>query len=225
MNSLLLWLLFLSPPQGHEAQRQRMVDEHIASRGIRDKAVLRAMRDTPRHLFVPERLRSEAYDDHPLPIGGGQTISQPYIVALMSEMLGPNPNLRVLEIGTGSGYQAAILAKLFKEVYSVEILPALAESAQAVFRQLNLQNIHTLVGDGYKGWPEHAPYHRILLTAAPPEIPTALIDQLAPEGRLVGPVGADPNAQYLVVVEKDKSGKTRRRVSYPVRFVPMVPGR
>lgn len=202
-----------------------MVDEHIASRGIRDQAVLRAMREIPRHLFVPERLRGEAYDDHPLPIGGGQTISQPYIVALMSEMLGPGPNLRVLEIGTGSGYQAAILAKLFKEVYTIEILPVLAESALAVFRQLKIENIHTRVGDGYQGWPEHAPYHRILLTAAPPEIPAALIDQLAPEGRMVGPVGDDPNAQYLVVVEKDKAGKTRRRVSYPVRFVPMVPAR
>lgn len=225
MNSLLLWLLLLAPPEGFEAQRQRMVDEHIASRGIRDRAVLGAMRETPRHLFVPEHLRSEAYDDHPLPIGRGQTISQPYIVALMSEMLGPGPNLRVLEIGTGSGYQAAILSKLFKEVYTIEILPALAEQAQAVFRQLKLQNIHTRVGDGYQGWPEQAPYDRVLLTAAPPEIPSALIDQLAPGGRLVGPVGADPLAQYLVVVEKDKAGKTRRRVSYPVRFVPMVPAR
>lgn len=225
MNSLLLCLFFLAPPEGFEAQRQRMVEEHIASRGVRDQAVLRAMREIPRHLFVPEHLRGEAYDDHPLPIGGGQTISQPYIVALMSEMLGPGPNLRVLEIGTGSGYQAAILAKLFKEVYTIEILPALAESARAVFRQLKLENIHTRVGDGYQGWPEHAPYHRILLTAAPPEIPAVLIDQLAPGGRLVGPVGGDPNAQYLVVVEKDKAGKTRRRVSYPVRFVPMVPAR
>jgi protein-L-isoaspartate(D-aspartate) O-methyltransferase len=226
MNSLVSLVLIFSFAQPEfEARRQRMVEEHIASRGVKDKAVLKAMREIPRHLFVPEALRAEAYADHPLPIGLGQTISQPYIVAVMTEMLEPKPELTVLEIGTGSGYQAAILAKLFRDVYTIELLPELAETARGVFRQLNLTNIHTKVGDGYLGWPEHAPYDRILLTAAPPEVPAALIDQLAKGGRLVGPVGGDPNFQYLVIVDKDKAGRIHRRTSHPVRFVPMVPGR
>lgn len=206
-------------------QRRRMVDEHIAARGVKHPAVLKAMRDIPRHVFVPEQYQSEAYADQPLPIGSGQTISQPYIVALMSEMLRPSPDATVLEVGTGSGYQAAILCKLFKKVYSIELLPELSGRAQAAIAKVGLKNIEFRVGDGYKGWPEHAPFDRIILTAAPPEIPQALVDQLAPGGILLGPVGDDPNYQRLTIVEKSKNGEVTQSASYPVRFVPMVRGR
>ena len=202
-----------------------MVDEHIAARGVKHPAVLKAMRDIPRHLFVLEQYQSEAYADQPLPIGSGQTISQPYIVALMSEMLRPAANATVLEVGTGSGYQAAILCKLFKKVYSIELLPELSARAQAAIAKVGLKNIEFRVGDGYKGWPEHAPYDRIILTAAPAEVPQGLVDQLAPGGMLLGPVGDDPNYQRLMVVEKSKNGEVTQSVSYPVRFVPMVKGR
>ena len=202
-----------------------MVDEHIAARGVKHPAVLKAMRDIPRHLFVLEQYQSEAYADQPLAIGSGQTISQPYIVALMSEMLRPAANATVLEVGTGSGYQAAILCKLFKKVYSIELLPELSARAQAAIAKVGLKNIEFRVGDGYKGWPEHAPYDRIILTAAPAEVPQALIDQLAPGGMLLGPVGDDPNYQRLMVVEKSGDGKVTQSVSYPVRFAPMVKGR
>ena len=197
----------------------------VEREGVHDARVLRAMRDTPRHLFVPEDLRSSAYEDHPLPIGHGQTISQPYIVAFMTELLAVQPEMTVLEIGTGSGYQAAILAALSKTVYTIEIVPELASRAVEVFDRLALSNIETRVGDGYAGWPEHAPFDRILLTAAPPEIPQALIDQLSPGGRLVAPVGRWSWAQELIVLEKDRYGKVRERTSLPVRFVPMVRGR
>lgn len=202
-----------------------MVDEHIAARGVKHPAVLKAMRDIPRHVFVPEQYQSDAYADQPLPIGSGQTISQPYIVALMSEMLRPAPDATVLEVGTGSGYQAAILCKLFKKVYSIELLPELSGRAQAAIAKVGLKNVDFRVGDGYKGWPERAPFDRIILTAAPPEIPQALVDQLAPGGILLGPVGDDPNYQRLMVVEKSKNGEVTQSVSYPVRFVPMVRGR
>ncbi len=202
-----------------------MVAEQIERRGIRNPAVLEAMRVAPRHVFVPEALQDEAYADKALPIGCGQTISQPYIVALMSELLGPDPEATVLEIGTGSGYQTAVLARLFKEVYTVERLPELAARAEAAFDNLRLRNIHTRVGDGYRGWPQKAPFERIILTAAPPEIPQALVDQLAPGGRLVGPAGADPDAQRLVIIDRNLAGDVNRIESYPVRFVPMVPTR
>ena len=202
-----------------------MIDEDIAARGVKHSAVLKAMRDTPREIFVPEQYRADAYADQPLPIGGGQTISQPYIVAVMSEMLRPDPKATVLEIGTGSGYQAAILCKLFKHVYSIELLPELSAGAQAAIGKLGLHNIDYLVGDGYKGWPGHAPYDRILLTAAPPGVPQALIDQLAPGGLLVGPIGEEPNSQRLMIIEKSMDGKVTRKTSHPVRFVPMVRGR
>ncbi|MCC6589994.1 MAG: protein-L-isoaspartate(D-aspartate) O-methyltransferase [Bryobacterales bacterium] len=202
-----------------------MVDEHIAARGVKHPAVLKAMREIPRHVFVPEQYRSDAYADQPLPIGSGQTISQPYIVALMSEMLRPAPDATVLEVGTGSGYQAAILCKLFKKVYSIELLPELSARAQAAIAEVGLKNIEIRVGDGYKGWPEHAPYDRIMLTAAPAEVPQALIDQLAPGGMLLGPVGDDPNYQRLMIMEKSADGKVTESASYPVRFVPMVKGR
>jgi protein-L-isoaspartate(D-aspartate) O-methyltransferase len=220
--ALLPTALLAADPQG--AARERMVREQIEARGVKNPAVLRALRATPRHLFVPEDLRAHAHEDRPLPIGYGQTISQPYIVALMTELLEPRPTHRVLEIGTGCGYQAAVLAGLVKELYSIEIVPELAREAAARLRPLGYANVTVLAGDGYRGWPEHAPFDRILLTAAPPKVPQALLDQLAPGGKLVAPEGAGDD-QHLVIFEKRPDGKLSRRVSIPVRFVPMVPGR
>ena len=170
-------------------QRERMVDRQIEHRGIENPRVLQALRDVKRHLFVPPEEITEAYEDHPLPIGHGQTISQPYIVALMTESIDPQKTDRVLEIGTGSGYQAAVLSKLVKEVYSIEIVEALGREAQKRLKDLGYDNVTVRVGDGYKGWPEKAPFDAIVVTAAPPEIPQALIDQLAEGGRMVVPVG------------------------------------
>src|SRR5271157_6597969 len=186
-------------------QRERMVADQIESRGIRNPDILRVMRSIPRHLFVPTNVRSEAYEDRPLPVGHGATISQPYIVALMTELLAPAKQDRVLEIGTGSGYQAAILGQLAAEVYTVEISPELARSAAKTLRELGYTNITVRQGDGYKGWPERAPFDGIMLTAAPPEIPAALIGQLARGGRMVAPVGSTWN-QELIVIEKKPDG-------------------
>ena len=180
------------------------------------------MRTVPRELFVPESVRPQAYDDRPLPIGFGQTISQPFIVSLMTELLDPKKNHRVLEIGAGSGYQAAILSLLAGELYSIEIVPELARSAAETLRSLGFRNVLVREGDGYRGWPEKAPFDRIILTAAPPEIPQTLLDELRPGGRLVAPVGVE--AQDLVVVEKSADGKTTTRSVLPVRFVPMKKG-
>ena len=200
-----------------------MVREQIESRGIRNAAVLRVMRETPRHLFMPAAAGRLAYADQPVEIGHGQTISQPYIVALMTELLEPSKAHTVLEIGTGSGYQAAILSPLVGRLYTIEILPELASSATALLGKLGYKNVIVRAGDGYKGWPEHAPFDRIILTAAPPEIPQALIDQLKPGGRLVAPVG--DRDQNLVVLDKSKDGKVSRRSVAAVRFVPMVKGK
>jgi protein-L-isoaspartate(D-aspartate) O-methyltransferase len=200
----------------------KMVREQIQSRGIENPAVLDSMRNTPRHKFVPAALGGLAYADQPLPIGHGQTISQPYIVALMTELLEPAKDLTVLEIGTGSGYQAAVLSPLVKHVYTIEIVPELALSAEATLDKLGYKNISVRAGDGYQGWPEKAPFARIILTAAPPEIPQALIDQLRPGGKLVAPVGED--LQHLVVIDKGHDGKISQRSIIPVRFVPMVKG-
>ena len=206
----------------YAAARERMVREDIEARGVRDPGVLRVMRTTSRHLFVPPGARAQAYEDHPLPIGYGATISQPYIVAWMTELLEPRKTSRVLEIGTGSGYQAAVLSPLVKHVYTIEIVPELAQSAAETLTRLGYENATVRQGDGYKGWPEHAPFDRILLTAAPPRIPQALIDQLAPGGRLVAPVGGSPLSQELVVLEKRPDGSIRRRSVGGVMFVPMV---
>lgn len=203
--------------------RERMVREQIERRGVRHAGVLKAMREVERHLFVPETLRRSAYEDHPLPIGHGQTISQPYIVAAMTEMLDPKPPDRVLEIGTGSGYQAAVLARLVKHVYTIELVEPLGRQAQARLAGLGYRNVTVRIGDGYEGWPEEAPFDRILLTAAPPDVPPKLIEQLRPGGRLVAPVGT--GWQELVVVDKDAKGGVRRRTEFPVMFVPMVPGK
>jgi protein-L-isoaspartate(D-aspartate) O-methyltransferase len=205
----------------HEAERLRMAREDIEARGVRHAGVLKAMRETPRHLFVPAEVRALAYGDHPLPIGRGQTISQPYIVAYMTELLDPRPESRVLEIGTGSGYQTAILAALAKEVYTIEIVPELAREAAERLRKMGYANVRPRHGDGYLGWPEKGPFDRILLTAAPPEVPRALLDQLAAGGRLVAPVGT--GYQNVVLVEKLPGGGLRRQSLLPVRFVPMVP--
>lgn len=202
-----------------------MVKRQIEARGVHNADVLRVMRAVPRHLFVPEEVRDLAYRDHPVPIGFGQTISQPYIVAVMTELLAPAADHKALEIGTGSAYQAAVLAGLVKHVYSIEIVPELVRSATATLTQLGYRNVTVRHGDGYKGWPEEAPFDRIIVTAAPPEIPQALFDQLKPGGRLVAPVGSTVWGQDLVVVDKTRDGKLRRRSVFPVMFVPMVKGK
>jgi protein-L-isoaspartate(D-aspartate) O-methyltransferase len=200
-------------------ERDDMVRTQIAARGVRDERVLDAMRGVPRHLFVPPELRAEAYADHPLPIGEGQTISQPYIVGLMSELLEVSPGDRVLEIGTGSGYQAAVLATMGCEVYSIEIRASLAESAVRRLAELGIGGVHVRSGDGYAGWPEAAPFAGIVVTAAPERIPTPLIEQLALGGRMVIPVGSF--YQQLKVITRTADGLAERDV-IPVRFVPMT---
>jgi protein-L-isoaspartate(D-aspartate) O-methyltransferase len=214
--------LFLYQADPFAAMRDEMVREQIEARGVRNPEVLRAMRSTPRHLFVPEEWRPQAYSDRPLPIGFGQTISQPYIVALMTELLEPKKDQRLLEIGSGSGYQAAVLASLVRQVYSIEIVPELAHVASKRLQSLNYRNVTVKQGDGYLGWPEQAPFDRIILTAAPPEIPQALLDQVKPGGKLIAPVGGRFMEQELVVIDKALDGKLRRKSLHSVMFVPMV---
>jgi protein-L-isoaspartate(D-aspartate) O-methyltransferase len=204
------------------AARARMVSETIAPRGVKDPRVLAAMRKVPRHEFLPDAVRPHAYDDAPVPIGYGQTASQPYMVAVMTELAELGPHTRVLEIGTGSGYQAAILAEVAGEVYSIEILEPLAASARRTLERLGYGRVHVRQGDGYRGWPEAAPFDAIVVTAAPPEVPKALLEQLAPGGRLVVPVGRDE--QELEVHRRTADGVRVRRF-FPVTFVPMVPGK
>ncbi|MCU0302433.1 MAG: protein-L-isoaspartate(D-aspartate) O-methyltransferase [Thermoanaerobaculales bacterium] len=199
--------------------RERMVRQQIETRGVKDPAVLAAMRSVPRHRFVPDDYREASYNDSPLPIGEGQTISQPYIVALMSELLEVGPGDRVLEIGTGSGYQAAVLAAMGVEVYSVEIRPRLCERAEAVLDGLGYDKVHVRCGDGYGGWPEASPFAGVIVTAAPERIPQPLIDQLAVGARMVIPLG--DFYQQLMVIKKTDSGVEERSV-IPVRFVPMT---
>lgn len=210
------------PPVDFGALRQRMIREQLMPRGIRDQRVLEAMAKVPREEFIPADERGHAYADGPLPIGNGQTISQPYIVAFMTEQLRLKPSDRVLEIGTGSGYQAAVLAGLVKTVYSIEIVVPLAQNAEAILAHLGYRNIHIKVGDGYKGWPEEAPFDAIIVTCAPDKVPQPLIDQLKDGGRMVVPVG-ERFAQQLYLFEK-KNGQLRESVSLPVRFVPMTRG-
>jgi len=202
-----------------EEKRNRMVEEQIERRGVEDPRVLDAMRQVERHRFVPDDAVAYAYDDSPLRIGHGQTISQPYIVALMTELLEPQPDDRVLEIGTGSGYQAAVLSLLVAEVYSIEIVEPLGESARARLDSLGCDNVQVRIGDGYQGWPEHAPFEKIIVTAAPPEIPPKLVEQLAEGGRMVLPVG---DAYQNLVVLTRKDGVIEERRITAVRFVPMV---
>ena len=197
-----------------------MVKDQIEKRGIKDKGVLRVMRKTPRHLFISENLKDMAYNDSPLPIGEGQTISQPYIVALMTELLELKGNERVLEIGTGSGYQAAVLSPLTKEVYSIEIVKSLAERAGKKLNEMQYQNVIVKYGDGYKGWVEYAPFDAIILTAAPSQVPQTLIDQLEIGGRMVLPVGK--HYQKLKVIKKIADDEIVEKNVISVRFVPMV---
>jgi protein-L-isoaspartate(D-aspartate) O-methyltransferase len=207
------------------AARARMVTEQIAARGIRDAQVLEAMRAVERHQFVPASERDEAYDDHPLPIGHRQTISQPYIVALMTELAQVGPRSRVLEIGTGSGYQAAVLAKLAKEVWSIEIVEPLARESAERLARLGYRNVTVRAGDGYRGWPEKAPFDAIVVTAGAPHVPPALVEQLKPGGRMVIPLGESSWDQNLVVVHKGKGPREfRTETIMPVRFVPLTRG-
>ena len=208
-----------SGQDNYDAMRERMVETQIRARDVRNAAVLQAMKRVPRHLFVPEDERPFAYDDRPLPIGRGQTISQPYIVGYMTEALQVEPSHTVLEIGTGSGYQAAVLAEIVKQVYSIEIVAELAAGARRALAQAGYPNVDVRTGNGYLGWPEHAPFDRIMITAAPPEIPPALVDQLAVGGIMVAPVGT--SFQELVVINKTPDGITEKR-TIEVRFVPMV---
>jgi protein-L-isoaspartate(D-aspartate) O-methyltransferase len=205
----------------YEAARRRMVAQQIEARGVANPAVLAAMTAVPRHRFVPDGLRSLAYTDGPLPIGDGQTISQPYIVGVMTELVRPKPGMRVLEVGTGSGYQAAVLSRCVKQVDTIEVRATLAHRAEQLLRELGCRNVKVRVGDGYDGWPERAPYDAVILTAAPPEIPRPLLDQLAVGGRLVAPVGDDERGQNLVVVTRTDKGFIRQTV-FAVAFVPMV---
>jgi len=207
-------------PDERAAERRRMVATQIANRGVDDARVLDVMSRVPRHEFLPGYLSIEAYDDRPLPIGNDQTISQPYIVALMTQVARIRPEDKVLEIGTGSGYQAAVLSLLARAVFSIEIIPELAESAAARLKKMGYDNVTVKQGDGYKGWPEEAPFDAILVTAAPPSIPQELVRQLKPGGRLVVPVGT--LFQDLVVLTKKADGTTREERLIPVRFVPMV---
>ena len=202
------------------AQRQRMVQQQLVARSIKDERVLAAMAKVPREEFVPADSRAATYEDGPLPIGYDQTISQPYIVAFMTEQLRLSPTDRVLEIGTGSGYQAAILAELAAEVYTIEIVEPLAQRAEAALQRLGYKNVHVKMGDGYKGWPEYAPFDAIIVTCAPDKVPQLLTDQLKDGGRMVIPVG-ERFAQQLYLLEK-KNGQLKESVTLPVRFVPMM---
>ena len=203
-----------------EPERDRMVVEQLQARGITDERVLQAFRKVPRHLFVPEELQPDAYTDHPLPIGEGQTISQPYMVALMTQCLQLQGHERVLEIGAGSGYQTAILSELALDVFTVERIPGLARAVSERLVRLGYLNVRVTTGNGSLGWPEHAPYDTILVTAASPDVPQSLADQLAEGGRMVLPVGPR-DAQMLVQVEKRRGGLHRRDIASCV-FVPLV---
>jgi protein-L-isoaspartate(D-aspartate) O-methyltransferase len=205
------------------SRRESMV-RLIEGYGVRDKATLDAMRTVPRHEFVPKEYEGRAYGDHPLPIGHGQTISQPYIVAYMTEILNPRVGMKVLEVGTGSGYQAAVLAALGCDVYTMEIFGALANSARARLERLGYDNATVRHADGHYGWPDHAPFDAVIVTAAAGQIPPALVEQLKPGGRMVIPVGSVYGIQSLILVEKDIEGEVTTRNLLPVRFVPMLEG-
>lgn len=206
----------------HRADRFQMVESQIEARGVDDALVLRAMRTVPRHRFVPDDVKAAAYADHPLPIGSGQTISQPYIVALMSDLLEIEPGDRVLEVGTGSGYQAAVLAEMGAEVITIEIIRELADRAKKTLEAAGYAGVTVIRGDGYFGRPEEAPYQGIIVTAAAGHVPPPLIEQLAPGGRIIIPVGSPYEVQVLTEIRKDESGEVSYRRLLPVRFVPMT---
>jgi len=226
MKSLIIAIVLLSgglyyqQRDQYNSARELMVSSQISVRGISHQATLQAMRKVPRHIFVPPSYASEAYSDRPLPIGYNQTISQPFIVAHMTELARPAKGKKALEIGTGSGYQAAVLAEIVDSVYTIEIVPELARESEARLRMLGYNNIVVRYGDGYKGWPEHAPFDIILVTAAADHIPEPLKEQLEEGGRLIMPVGNPATVQQLIVLTK-KNGKITEQRLEPVRFVPL----
>jgi len=228
LSILLLFVLFLSSSgkfnrviQDFEKLRKQMVQEQLKNRDIKSKIVLDAMENVPRHLFVPKELQHLAYYDSPLPIGLDQTISQPYIVAFMTECLAPKKGMKILEIGTGSGYQAAILAYIGCEVYTIELIPELADRAEKILNELKFNNIHLRCGNGYEGWHEEAPFDAIIVTAAPEKMPEKLMEQLSENGKMIVPVGRVNSIQSLKLITKS-GGRTRERDLLSVRFVPMV---
>ena len=229
--SLILFTWFSLLSQEHPGfservqEREQLVKDGIENypyQPVKDPRVLKAMRRVPRHMFVPEEYQDLAYRNSPLPIGYNQTISQPFIVAHMSELLELEPEHRVLEIGTGSGYQAAVLGELCNHVYTIEIVAPLGRKAEKLLKELGYTQVQVRIGNGYEGWPEAAPFDRIIVTCAPEEIPEALLDQMAPDGRMVIPVGKQMGTQYMVEVAKDRKGRISKKKHYPVRFVPMT---
>ncbi len=208
-----------TPEDAYKAARLRMVETQIRARGVKDERVLKALETVPRHRFVPEHLWEEAYADEPLPIGFGQTISQPYVVAYMTEQLRLQEDEKVLEIGTGSGYQAAVLAELAREVYTIEIVPELGRRAEKVLKELGYENVRVRIGDGYRGWPEAAPFDAIIVTAAPDHVPQPLLEQLKIGGRMILPLG-DFYQDLVLITKTEKGIKKERKI--PVRFVPMT---
>jgi protein-L-isoaspartate(D-aspartate) O-methyltransferase len=212
------------PPRNQWQESRARLAEQVAEAGIRDSATLAALRAVPRHEFVPPEQQAYAHIDTPLPIGHGQTISQPAVVALMTELVEPRPGMRVLEVGTGSGYQAAILAETGARVWTIEIFKALAQEAQLRLARLGYSKVQVRHGDGYAGWPEAAPFDAIVVTAAADSVPPALLKQLAPGGRLVMPVGDPETHQDLVLIQKDARGQLASRELIPVRFVPLLRG-
>lgn len=222
MPALLGATMIMASDDLRTEQRVRMVEEQIIARGVGDLRVLDAMRSVPRHEFVSFVWRGFAYDDRPLPIGEGQTISQPYIVALMTELAQISGTSRVLEVGTGSGYQAAVLARITRDIYTIEIVRGLHERALPLLKKCGLGEDRVILGDGYRGWPKAAPFDAIIVTAAPDHIPPALMEQLKPGGRLVVPVGPVGSVQRLLVIEKNSDGSTRETSTIPVQFVPLT---
>ena len=218
---LILGLFLLHQSDDRKADRDKMVKEQIEARGINDQVILEAMRRVLRHRLVPDDQKGNAYIDSPLPIGEGQTISQPYIVAYMTEMIKPKEGMKILEIGTGSGYQAAVLAEIVDEVYTLEIVPELGQKAEKALKELGYENIHVRVADGYNGWEEQASFDAIVVTAAADHIPPSLIQQLKDGGRMIIPIDSGDPAQQLVLVEK-KRGKVTTKNVLPVRFVPFT---
>ncbi len=219
--SLMVSACGATEPATFEQMRENMVEKQLIDRGIRNRRVLEAMRSVPRHEFVPKALQNQAYYDSPLPIGHRQTISQPYIVAFMTEKLDPEAGDRVLEIGTGSGYQAAVLSRLVKEVYTIEIVEPLARSAAAALKRAGCKNVFVRAGDGYLGWPEKAPFDAIIVTAAPDHVPKPLVEQLKEGGKMAIPIGAEFQIQTLKVFTKQQ-GILVLESALPVRFVPMT---
>jgi protein-L-isoaspartate(D-aspartate) O-methyltransferase len=208
--------------QDFESARHRMVEQQVAARGVKNRQVLRAMRTVPRHRMIPEAYRMDPYGDHPVPIGYGQTISQPFIVGYMTEQLRLEPGDKVLEIGTGSGYQAAVLGQITTNVYTIEIIPDLAALAVRTLTELGYGQINVRQGDGYAGWPEEGPWDAIVVTAAAEHVPPPLVQQLKPGGVMCIPVGSQFGVQYLLLVEKNRQGRVSTRNLMPVRFVPLT---